>query len=45
MEVMSILLGLASSSFTSIEYWEKKTFTTLTKWGVALNNKGADNSG
>lgn len=45
MEVMSILLGLASSSFTSIEYWEKKRFSTLEKWGAALNNKGADHSG
>ncbi len=42
---MNLLLVLASNSFTSIEYWEKKNFQTLRMWTDLMNEKGDDNGG
>ena len=45
MEVMDLLLVLASNSFTSIEYWERKTFLALKSWNDLMSRKGADDGG
>ena len=42
---MDLLLVLASNSYTSIEYWEKKTFLVLKGWNDRISRKGADNGG
>lgn len=41
-----LLIKLAGSSFTSIEYWERKTFLELQAWVEAFSAEGgADNGG
>lgn len=40
---MKLLLSLASNSYTSMEYWERKTFLVLKGWTDVMNEKGADN--
>lgn len=43
--IKRLLLTLASSSFTSIEYWEKQTFGSLKDWKEVMSEKGDDNGG